>query len=400
VVRERAETEVVSTVGNGSFISGKRFSMRKRKSGFTLVELLVVIGIIALLISILLPALNKAREAANSIKDAANLSTIGQGLHMYFAQYNGFIPGPNTSGLFLIAKGSICSDAYCPSINQIFDWETPLYNVMGLKLQYSKYVPANDRVAGAKAQARFERTLALLTYPGFIDPSNETLSTFYTPSPFSGVKYPSTGATVGASFVAPWISYSAAVIFMYKSIGTSVPLASGITATYSTEGSSYYNPPQGYTPMITKIGDASKKIFCADGARFYVGSASPDMDFTYDAESGGAYADVGAFSAYSRAWNRNGAPGNGSDGDSGGGPYDARVLWARHGTNRPHSPADAFRFNALFYDGHVETLGDLQGANPSYWAPKGTTLDVTKGEIWSDVKTHYGLSSVSTYIVP
>ncbi len=66
--------------------------MKKRRTAFTLVELLVVIGIIALLISILLPALNKARASAKALQCASHQRQIAAAILMYCNDNKGAFP--------------------------------------------------------------------------------------------------------------------------------------------------------------------------------------------------------------------------------------------------------------------------------------------------------------------
>jgi prepilin-type N-terminal cleavage/methylation domain-containing protein len=63
-----------------------------RRRAFTLVELLVVIGIIAILIAILLPTLSRAKSQANSVACLANLRSSGQAIEIYVGQNKGVLP--------------------------------------------------------------------------------------------------------------------------------------------------------------------------------------------------------------------------------------------------------------------------------------------------------------------
>ncbi len=110
----------------------ERKNVRVRSAGFTLVELLVVVSIIALLISILLPSLRRARDSAKAVKCAANLHGVGQAMATYLAENNAWFPssydyldGENDSSGYLhwshalYSGGKVKEEAFqCPNFNE------------------------------------------------------------------------------------------------------------------------------------------------------------------------------------------------------------------------------------------------------------------------------------------
>ncbi len=364
------------------------------RRAFTLVELLVVIGIIAVLISILLPTLGRVRRSASTLVCQSNVRSILQGMQIYASQNSGYFPGgAHTSARFMFlnarsfprVNNPAINDNNCPSVTQIFDWASPIAKALGLKFN-----------EGPTLADRRERFLYLNNYPGFVCPENTLVATEFT------------GASAFLGTVTAPPSYNTSTIFHF--VRQPVPAPPGASTNSTTSGATVtharteFNVPSGYIPKLTEVGNSAQKVYIYCGARFSTtneASGRPSINFSFNGSNGGAWSDQGAWTRFSRSLDRGRVPGNAPEQ---GGTFDARMYGFRHGTRQQGAPADAFKGVFGFFDGHVEVLGDLEAANPILWAPRGTGLVADTGQTHADAFRRYYNNTVYTttnpFIVP
>lgn len=303
------------------------------RAGFTLVELLVVIGIIALLVSILLPSLNKARGQANLIVCQSNLRSIGQLIGIYEANNRGYLPYGDAAVNFGAPNG------------QEWQWED-VVTLAGQPTQYASgpaYVQANGYMGGPQGNQALDFA-----------------------SVFHDVDTPQFGWSLRAG------SYNANPRLLPYSW---TPISPSIS--WTLDGMTSYKSPYHLRPF-SSVQRASEKMMIWDGALYVSGgvitgsnSVDTQLDnamFDYGGPYGHYFCDSSPYvyntSYYADPIGAGNPPGAGNSMNPGSVTKASQAAENKDAYNYGWLPY-SLRFrhnnntkaNVLFADGHVESRG-------------------------------------------
>jgi prepilin-type N-terminal cleavage/methylation domain-containing protein len=207
-----------------------RVILFRERRGFTLIELLVVIAIIAVLIGLLVPAVQKVREAAGRIQCANNLSQLGKAAHNYQSNNNTMPPGflgqypnlvapqgPNYDGQYVG-----CLAYLLPYVEQDPVYKNMLSGVPPDYLVITKLYPG-WWTFGSTAQASFANIKTFLCPMDDPDKSNAVIAamtTYRTPTGFQLQAGGYTGVPIGRTNYVGVAGYGGQAVDFYKGIFT------------------------------------------------------------------------------------------------------------------------------------------------------------------------------------
>ncbi len=319
-------------------------SPRGSAGAFTLIELLVVVAIIAMLMSVLLPSMAKARDQAKAAVCLSRLKNLGVAQQAYQNENTGHIPGsPLTTGMRrgLVLPRGAGEPPWTPGPVNSFDYCIPLLQQMNVSL---------PKATPGVSWSDLRKAYFPITTSGPMEcPSNNQVVPAWNPN--TNAVDPNLPKIRAISYLTmnTIVRGGAAVYNQYRSKAGYDAWALGQPLGKDSNLISV-EVPSSYFPRIEAIGRASLKVFLADGARFVKDETYMDYDSGTNGFAGYHSAqppsDYSTQSGYAREYTI------------------GRKFSYRHGGGRV--------INAVMFDGHAEPLR-------ATWKTTGKVVDKATG---------------------